>query len=98
MQEEFRRNEAIDKMTDNLKVLRNKLDLTQDELAGKIGISRQTLVNIENRNRVMSWNTFVALITVFRAERRTSDLLDHFGIYTSKLEDYLTSSEVATAE
>ena len=98
MQEEFRRNEAVDKMTDNLKVLRNKLDLTQDELAGKIGISRQTLVNIENRKRVMSWNTFVALITVFRAERSTSDLLDHFGIYTSKLEDYLTSSEITTAE
>ena len=51
MQVKFKRNEAIDKMTDNLKVLRNKLNLTQDELAGKIGISRQTLVNIENRKR-----------------------------------------------
>ena len=98
MQEVFERNEAVDKMTDNLKVLRNKLDLTQDELAGKVGIGRQTFVNIENKKRVMSWNTFVALITVFRAERSTSDLLDHFGIYTSQLEEYLTSPEFTNKE
>ena len=98
MQEGFRKNETIEKMTDNLKVLRNKLNLTQDELAGKVGISRQTLVNIENKKRVMSWNTFVALITVFRAEHSTSDLLNHFGIYTEKLEEYLTSPEITSME
>ena len=98
MREEFRKNEAIGKMTDNLKVLRNKLNLTQDELARKIGISRQTLVNIENRKRPMTWNAFVALIAIFRAESGTSGLLDHFGIYTAKLEEYLTSSEIANAK
>lgn len=91
MAEEFNRNEAMAKMTENLKVLRNKLSLTQDELAGKVGISRQTLVNIENKKREMTWNTFVALITVFRAERSTSDLLDYFGIYTAELNRYFVS-------
>jgi len=80
-------------MSENLRVLRNKLGLTQGELAQKIGISRQTLVNIENKRRVMSWNTFIALLTVFRTESSTSDLLDHFGIYTTELCRYLISPE-----
>jgi len=86
------------KMTENLKVFRNKLDLTQGDLANKIGISRQTLVNIENKNRKMSWNTFVALVTVFRAEKNTSDLLDHFGIYTTDLCRHLTSPGNANSD
>ena len=89
----FNRNEPIAKITENLKVLRSKLDLTQGELAGKVGISRQTLVSIENRRREMSWNTFVALITVFRADSSTSELLDHFGIYTDELSRYLISRD-----
>lgn len=97
MAEVFNRDEPIAKMTENLKVLRNKLRLTQDELAGKVGISRQTLVNIENKKREMSWNIFVALITVFRAERSTSDLLDYFGIYTAELGNYFISSESPTS-
>ena len=85
------KHELICNMTEKLKVLRNMLGLTQDELAQKVGISRQTLVNIENKKREMSWNTFVALITVFRAERSTSDLLDHFGLYTEELNRFLIS-------
>jgi DNA-binding XRE family transcriptional regulator len=93
MADVFNRDIPIIKMTENLKVLRNKLGLTQDELSKKIGISRQTLVNIENKKREMLWNTFVALITVFRAEPGTSDLLDYFGIYTNELSKYLISRE-----
>lgn len=98
MQEEFSKSEALQKMTDNLRVLRNKLNLTQDELAGKIGVSRQTIVNIENQKRVMTWNTFMALITVFKAERDTSNLLDYFGIYSVELNKYLTSPENVNLE
>ena len=93
LNEGFNKNELISKMTENLKLLRIKLGLTQDVLAGKIGISRQTLVNIENRKRDMTWNNFLALLTVFRAESNTSDLLDHFCIFTDELNKYLTSPE-----
>ena len=85
------RDKFVSKMTDNLRVLRNKLGFTQDVLAEKIGISRQTLVNIENKKREMTWNNFIALLTVFRADKNTSDLLDFFDIYTSELNEYLTS-------
>ena len=35
----FNRDEPIAKITENLKVLRSKLGLTQGEIAGKVGIS-----------------------------------------------------------
>ena len=91
MSDEFNKAELISKMSENLRLLRNKLGLTQDILASRIGISRQTLVNIENKKREMTWNNFLVLVTVFRAESSTSDLLDHFGIYTEKLNKFLTS-------
>lgn len=91
MAEEIKKAELVEKMTENLKVLRNKLNLTQGELAQKVGVSRQTLVNIEKRKREMSWSTFVALLTVFRAESGTSDLLDYFEIYPAELGRYLIS-------
>ena len=89
----FDKSEPMTIMADNLKVLRNKLNLNQDELARKVGVSRQTLVSVENKKRKMSWNTFIALITVFRAESSTSDLLNYFGIYSQELNNYLISPE-----
>jgi DNA-binding XRE family transcriptional regulator len=91
--EGFNKDELISKMTENLRLFRYKLGFTQDMLAGKIGISRQTLVNIENKKREMTWNNFLALLTVFRAAKSTSDLLDYFCIYTPELNRYLTSPE-----
>jgi len=92
------KDELISRMTENLRLLRNKLGFTQDALSKKIGISRQTLVNIENNNRAMTWNNFLVLVTVFRAENSTSDLLDHFGIYTSALNKYLTSLDCCNSD
>jgi DNA-binding XRE family transcriptional regulator len=87
------KDELVIKMAENLMVLRNKLNLKQSELAGKVGISRQTLLEIEKKRRIMSWSTFVALIAVFRENKGTSDLLEHFGIYSSELSKFLTSPE-----
>ena len=93
MYSNINKDELMVKMSDNLIVLRNKLQLKQSELAGKIGISRQTLIDIEKKKRPMSWNTFMTLIAVFREDGGTSDLLTHFGIYTSELSKFLTSPE-----
>jgi DNA-binding XRE family transcriptional regulator len=98
MPDYFSKTDLIIKMSENLRLLRTKLGLTQDVLADKVGISRQTLVNIENKKREMTWNNFLVLTTVFRAERSTSDLLDHFGIFTTELNKYLTSTEKSNVE
>lgn len=87
------KDELCAKMSSNLMVLRNVLKLTQSELAGKMGVSRQTLLDIEKLKRSMSWNTFLALLSIFHENVETSNLLNHFGIYTAELGKYLTSPD-----
>lgn len=95
---EINKDTLAQKMSENLLVLRSKLRLKQAEIAEKVGIGRQTYLEIENGKRAMQWNTFVALLAVFRADSSTSGLLEHFGIYTPELGKYLTSPEKGTAE
>ena len=60
-----KREILISKLVDELPVLRTKLALSQDELAGILGISRQTYSSIETKKRKMSWGTFLSLILFF---------------------------------
>ena len=95
---EIDKNVLMYTMADKLVLLRTNLDMKQAELAAKVGISRQTLSEYENKKRSMSWNVFLALLTVFREDNSTNNLLHHFGIYTAELSRYLTSSEHCKAE
>lgn len=90
---DINKDELTTKMSENLRVLRNKLRLKQSDLAKKVGISRQTLLEIENGKRTMQWSIFLALLSVFREDNGTSDLLEHFGIYTPELGKYLVSPD-----
>lgn len=83
----------IDNMVDNLVVLRTKLQLKQVELASKIGISRQTLLAIENKQRPLSWSTFLALFTIFNSNEETKSLMDVMGIATNDVHKIILISK-----
>lgn len=83
------KDELIKNMTENLPVLRAKLGITQEDLAEKIGISRSTIVSIENKKREMTWNTFLSLILVFTKNEDTNKLLNVMEIYTDELHDFI---------
>jgi DNA-binding XRE family transcriptional regulator len=85
------KEKLAEKMAEDLMVLRTKLRLKQSELAEKVGVSRQTLLEIEKGKRAMQWNTFLALLSVFREDSSTSGLLEHFEIYTPELGRYLVT-------
>lgn len=93
MSKDINKDEYITRMAENLVVLRSKLRLKQTELANKAGISRQTLMAIENQRRSMSWNTFMSLLCIFRENESTNTLLTVFDIYTSELREYIQSQE-----
>lgn len=88
---EINKDEYTSKLAENLVVLRSKLRLKQTDLAKKAGISRQTLMAIENQQRNMSWNTFMSLLCIFRENESTNSLLVVLDIYTSELCEYLHS-------
>lgn len=87
------KEQLIENMTANLPVLRSKADLTQARLSEMIGVSRQTLVAVENKKRKMSWSTFLSCCLVFKANPETRKLLDIYHIATDELENYLGNTQ-----
>lgn len=79
-------------MVDNLPTLRKRLDMTQADLASRIGIGRSSLTSIENRKRPMTWNTFLSLILIFTKNKETDKLLNTMGIYTDELNNFIKKS------
>lgn len=75
----------INKLIDNLPVLRAKLRVSQKEVSTIIGISRQTYSAIETRKRKMSWNTFLSLMFYFIVNEETAKMMDTMGILTVEL-------------
>lgn len=79
----------MDKMAKNLPALRAKMGLTQAKLADMIGVSRQTLVAVENEKRKMTWSAFLSCFLVFHKNPDTTIMLKVFDIYTNELDEYL---------
>lgn len=71
----------IEVMTENLLLLRTKAEITQEELASMIGISRQTYYAIETRRRSMSWSTYISLLLFFDTNVETHTMLRDINAY-----------------
>ena len=84
MNEEIK-NVYVDRMVENLTVLRAKLGVTQAELAEIAGISRQTILSVDKNQRGMTWNMFLALLFIFTSNPGTAPLIDLFEIRTDEL-------------
>lgn len=86
---EINKEKLIKNMTDNLPMLRTRLGLTQEEIAEKIGVSRSTIISIENKKREMTWNTFLSLMLLFTKNESTNKLLMVLDIYTDEFQDFI---------
>ena len=75
------RQRLIDRLIDELPVLRTKLGLSQDELASVLDISRQTYSSIETKRRKMSWSIYLALILLLDNNDQTHDFLRKSGLF-----------------
>ena len=73
-------------MASNLSTLREKAKLTQDELADRLGLSRQTISAIENDKRDMRWSTFSVLIMFFSGNEEINQIMIAMGIVNSEVE------------
>ena len=78
---EQERDQLIDRLVTELPVLRTKLGLSQDELAGILDISRQTYSYMETKRRKMSWSIFLALILLFDNNSQTHEFLRKAGLF-----------------
>lgn len=83
------REKVTANMADNLAMLRTKSGLTQVQLANLIGVSRHTIMQVENKKAKLCWNTFLSLILVFIKNLETDKLLNILEIYTEDLNNEL---------
>ena len=90
--DDTRKDELIDILTKELPVLRTKVGLSQQELANRMGVSRQTYGAIENKRQKMTWNNFVTLLLLFKSNDDTAKQIDWIGAYPPELDQYLKLS------
>lgn len=72
------RIQLVERFAFELPVLRARLGLSQADVAKEIGISRQTYNLLENVKKKMNWVTFVTLVTLFKSNPMTKQLLDNY--------------------
>ncbi len=72
-------------LIENLPVLRAKLNLTQADLAKQLGVTRQTIINVESKKTKISWTMVLALLLIFLANPLTFGLLTGLGILNKQL-------------
>lgn len=81
------RGKVIALLRNELPVLRAKARVSQEDIANKIGISRQTYSSIETGKREMSWTTFLALIAFFQNTESTKQMLNSIEGLSQGLEN-----------
>ena len=75
------KNDYIELMVKNLPILRTAAGLTQAQLGKKIGMSRQTIVAIENDKRPLPWSLYLAMVLVFLQNEDSKKLMESFDLY-----------------
>ena len=61
----------IDLLQENLKLIRRSAGWTIEELANKIGVTKQTIINLEGLKSKMTKTTYIAIRAVLSDEMST---------------------------
>lgn len=83
------RDKLISILTEELPVLRAKIGLSQDDVSGIVGISRQTYSAIETKKRKMTWATFISLVLFFEQNETTRPLIEGMGAFPDDLKQLI---------
>ncbi len=73
----------------NLKLLRTMRGLSQEELADHVGVTRQTILAVENGKREMTWTMYLAFLFLFTGHEKTREHLLLTGAYSPEVLAFL---------
>lgn len=80
-------------MASNLPIFRTQLRLSQEDMAEKLGVTRQTISAFEGGQREMPWSMFLACLIIFLSNESTNKMLTALEIYTDQLKDFLAGEQ-----
>jgi len=75
-----RKQELCKILASNLPTLRTKADMSQQELADRLGFTRQTISAIEGKKRDMQWSTFSAIVLLLSKDSEVCLMMAVIGI------------------
>lgn len=81
-----RRNQLIGILVNEIPVLRARLGASQEDVAKRIGVSRQTYNAFETQKKPINWTVFVALVALFDSDPRTKQMLDSITEFKDSIE------------
>ena len=73
--------ECINLMCDALPKLRNALNLTQEEFSRIVGVSRQSVINIEHKEKKLTRSILISMVSYFSLRSETAKILYEKGLY-----------------
>lgn len=85
LQTDAEKDKFIATLTPNLTALRTQAEISQEELANLIGISRQTYSAIERKVRRMAWSTYLSLVLFFDHNQKTHKMLRMLSLFPKEL-------------
>lgn len=80
---------CTEKLTKELPVLRKMCNLTQKNLGDLVGVSRQTITNIESGKCEMKWTLFLALILLFNMDKNCAAYIREMDMPYQEVKDVL---------
>ena len=80
---------CTEKLANELPVLRKMCNLTQKNLGDIVGVSRQTITNIESGKCEMKWTLFLALILLFNLNKNCNNYIKEMDIPYEQVKDIL---------
>jgi DNA-binding XRE family transcriptional regulator len=73
----------LDRMIENLHLLRKSAKLSQAQFGEKLGVSRQTISAIENENQPLTWRFYLSMVCVFQQYEGSKALLEERNVFSS---------------
>jgi len=83
---DIRKHDLCRILAENLPTLRTKMGISQNELADRLGFSRQTISALEGKKRDMQWSTFSTITLFFSKDNEINRLMSVMGILDSDVE------------
>lgn len=87
------KHNLMEQFRNELPVLRARARASQEVIAEKIGISRQTYSGIETGKREMTWIIFLALLAFFQNNEQTKTMIDQINGFGDSMTKVMESPE-----
>ena len=91
------RDALLGKMASQLPNIRNRLNVTQEDLADKTGVDASKIKNVEGGKRALRWSEYLSILFVIWNNDIGRGILDEYDLFPEELKNALSVNRNAHA-